>query len=772
MSQDILGINNYTNTAGTRNSMADLSVSNSILLTNEGVVSGLVVTQTSPASPAVNVSTGYALIDGGVHGRLVFKLNTAITGLAVPDTSADHHYLVALKIDITNATATIVVVEGSSTTDPNLTEAGSPDVYYLVIARIIHLSASGVDITTAEINQDGVTLTNNSTPEIVHRATGTTPNILNAEAKNNWVIGLDTYCDYVCTGTADYVQIQKASDDHAATGGLLQVKQGDYDVNQAYPNKITIASNFTFRGNGFATNLITNYLNTSYTSTLGTVAAADNVVIEGIRLSGNTDAIAGGLRSGHNISIDGSSRSNLSMDCRIFNNWSFAGSNNYRMQYVQRGIIDNNLAINAEHGYYLYRSYDIKLNNIFSQAVNYGSYTAFMQRGMFINQMQGVQVNNYTLKDSYAAGILIRAYDASESGQDANSPICSYIQINNVDISSTSTSQTMTGGIQFMSSNTAGVEDIAVSNSSIRVGRGSAVKFLRGYSSGAIPFKNVRLSNMTISQKAIGTATHYSALSAYAYEDVPGTTQEPIDYAVEDFKATACVIKGEYPALVKWYKKSEFVNCSFLVDYGSSNYDAATFQNCLDLSLIGCTFNARAAGSGQDITIASTVTGNLKVIGCTAVNGRISIDDSGCTTSVYAGNIGFGIYNGVGIKKASRTLSNAEVLALNSTYVMVVTGVASKYIYPLYALYFHNYATAAFVCGGDIRLHWKDNTGYPMLKLLTAGILDQTANKTGISDPITGLKIPQSGQGIAAYATGALTAGGGTLKIEVYYNEI
>jgi hypothetical protein len=65
--------------------------------------------------------------------------------------------------------ATIVVVEGTLGQDPELPETGQN--YYLVLGRIEHAGSSS-NVVNSEIKQDGVTFTNNTTPEIIYKAVG------------------------------------------------------------------------------------------------------------------------------------------------------------------------------------------------------------------------------------------------------------------------------------------------------------------------------------------------------------------------------------------------------------------------------------------------------------------------------------------------------------------------------------------------------------------------------------------------------------------------
>jgi len=168
MSQNIQGVNNYTNVSGTRNTIEDYSVPFRNIFSSEGILNGLEVEPTSPNTPAVNIKVGSCVIDCGGAGFLTFRLKTQINDLVVPNTGgATKYYLVCLKVDLTNATQEFVVMEGTTGLDPTLTEGGDPEIYYLVIARIA--KEASANVSTSEIIQDGETTTNNGDNEIIYR---------------------------------------------------------------------------------------------------------------------------------------------------------------------------------------------------------------------------------------------------------------------------------------------------------------------------------------------------------------------------------------------------------------------------------------------------------------------------------------------------------------------------------------------------------------------------------------------------------------------------
>lgn len=167
MAGDLKGVNQFTSSSGSRNTIEDYSAVYRNLIPHEGIHSAIRVKPTGPTSSNIEVTLGFCSIDNGGSSLLTFRLKSSIASLAVPNlTNTGKHYLVVLKIDLTNATDEIEVVEGTVGTDPALTEGGSPEVYFLVLARIVD---SGTIVVAGDIVQDGVTLTNNATPEIIGR---------------------------------------------------------------------------------------------------------------------------------------------------------------------------------------------------------------------------------------------------------------------------------------------------------------------------------------------------------------------------------------------------------------------------------------------------------------------------------------------------------------------------------------------------------------------------------------------------------------------------
>lgn len=302
MSQNIIGVNNYTDLSGTRNKIKDFSVSNDIIFESEGIVSGLVVSQTSTPSPAVNISSGNFLIDCGENGRLAFKLVDVIEGLSVPNVGTAKYYLVCFKINLTNATHEFLVVEGTSGVDPNLTEStGENGTYYLPIARIEKTATTNV--TDAEIVQDGTTLTNNSTPEIIYRRTDIAFNNADLQPKE-WVVvdfesadGLNDQ-DYTLNGdNNDHLIIQEAVD-YANTKGLGVYIRAQEEI--LLGDTVYLYDNSKLRGNGWDTILkAKNALNNSLIKTYdhGTTGNI-NIVVENLTLDGNRanqSSFTGGL---------------------------------------------------------------------------------------------------------------------------------------------------------------------------------------------------------------------------------------------------------------------------------------------------------------------------------------------------------------------------------------------------------------------------------------------------------------------------------------------
>jgi hypothetical protein len=133
--------------------------------TNEGIIKGCEVRETDPQSSSVEVQPGKLVINLGSNRVGVYEVTIAET-VSIPDNSLNTQSLVLLKVNITDATQTLVALSGATgaSTDPTLTESES--ARYLVLARV---TGTGANIVNADITQDGATLTDNATPEIIGR---------------------------------------------------------------------------------------------------------------------------------------------------------------------------------------------------------------------------------------------------------------------------------------------------------------------------------------------------------------------------------------------------------------------------------------------------------------------------------------------------------------------------------------------------------------------------------------------------------------------------
>lgn len=148
----------------------DLATSMTANYETEGILTGLTVTETSPASTSVTLNAGKLVINLGGQSKSVFY--TAGSNYVLADNTASTYNLIVAKIDQTNATSTIEVLAGTSggSTDPDLTEASG--IYYLPLARI---TANGGNVSNSDITQDALTLTNNANPEIIGAYARTQP---------------------------------------------------------------------------------------------------------------------------------------------------------------------------------------------------------------------------------------------------------------------------------------------------------------------------------------------------------------------------------------------------------------------------------------------------------------------------------------------------------------------------------------------------------------------------------------------------------------------
>lgn len=156
----ITGVNNHSTAL---NTIEDFTVGYRATVQKEGIIQGMQVTASGTSD--VTVKKGIFAVDCGDTSLVVFR-NTSDATVAVPNLGTAKYYLVVAKIDLNNATETLLAVEGTAGVDPNLTETGG--VYYLPLARI----NAGADSTVSpsELIQDGTTVTNNATPEIIGAA--------------------------------------------------------------------------------------------------------------------------------------------------------------------------------------------------------------------------------------------------------------------------------------------------------------------------------------------------------------------------------------------------------------------------------------------------------------------------------------------------------------------------------------------------------------------------------------------------------------------------
>ena len=172
----ITGVNKYTDTAGTKNTLEDYGVLGRGVILDEGILQGFRVRETDGApSGNIIIEPGLVSIDAGGQ-FMVFRLD-ADESIALPNLNTTaKHYLIALKIDTNTPSQSIVALEGTAGTDPELTEAGS--IYYLPLARVKKLAIDN-NVTNEEIEYSyrltfGATVenpqyfvTNNSTVEVI-----------------------------------------------------------------------------------------------------------------------------------------------------------------------------------------------------------------------------------------------------------------------------------------------------------------------------------------------------------------------------------------------------------------------------------------------------------------------------------------------------------------------------------------------------------------------------------------------------------------------------
>lgn len=161
-----------------------------------------------------------------------------------------------------------------------------------------------------------------------------------------YTVGFSADDDYVCDGTADDVQIQEALDDIAATGGVVHLKTGTYDLTAI----ITIPSNTTLEGEGRTTIIKANASfdgTSSMINNSNTSSGNSYIVVKNLSIDGNQANRTGKVlqdTGGHSLMLRNCSYSRISNvtsyngiisclaigrqsynciieDCQAFNSW-------------------------------------------------------------------------------------------------------------------------------------------------------------------------------------------------------------------------------------------------------------------------------------------------------------------------------------------------------------------------------------------------------------------------------------------------------------------
>ena len=235
MAQNITGMNNCTISTSTTNSILDYASIFNNIWNHEGIITGLVVSTSNPADGNVTVSSGAAVIQIQNYGLLLFQLNETIT-LAVPNLDTASNYLIVLSVDLDNATHEIEVIEGTSGTDPELTEGDDPEMYYLVLGKIEH-NTTTTTVTSSELVATGSIQTNNTTPEIIGRSASITVTQSNTSDPTS----ITVYNDLVASGYKVYEFLAKDNTTNENSTDSMYLRTGSnlYDNRCETPYRLS-----------------------------------------------------------------------------------------------------------------------------------------------------------------------------------------------------------------------------------------------------------------------------------------------------------------------------------------------------------------------------------------------------------------------------------------------------------------------------------------------------------------------------------------------------
>ena len=127
---------------------------------------------------------------------------------------------------------------------------------------------------------------------------------------------------------------------------------------------------------------------------------------------------------------------------------------------------------------------------------------------------------------------------------------------------------------------------------------------------------------------------------------------------------------------------------------------------------------------------------------------------------------------GVGEYRAVTELSSAQILALNSTPVVLIPAAPAGYaVVPDRALAIYRHGGSAYAgiaAGEDLNIRYSNETDV-LFNIETTGFLDQTSDQARLALLLADVSV-RAARAVEVVLGGAITSGNGTLRIEAFYH--